>query len=216
MLLSAFSIWAASCAVPLGPGYTIEKQEGRVQFVTAPEPRIRIETDYQLKNTGNRELHELEIRLPGRRFSSTEVHASWGAAALALEKSPAHPRNTVMTLQEPWRVSARHTLHLSTEFLPPKEGETSLSFSKDAFFLPAAGWSAELLPPGALFATGGVPPKKWNLFVTVPEGFQIHTSGVQTKSTRKGGEFTVLAVQGRKDPYPFVVAGRYSVAEMGS
>jgi hypothetical protein len=38
-LLAAFSLWSASCAVPLGPGYTIEKQEARVQFVTAPEPR---------------------------------------------------------------------------------------------------------------------------------------------------------------------------------
>jgi len=214
-LLASFSFWAASCAVPLGPGYTIEKQEGHVQFVPAPEPRIHIEANYQLKNTGNRELHELEIRLPGRRFSSTEVHATWDATALALEKSPAHPRNTLLTLAEPWRISAGHTLHLSTMFLPPKEGETSLSFSKDAFFLPAAGWSAELFPPEALFATGGVPPKKWNLFVTVPEGFQIHTSGIQTKSTRKNAELTVFAVQRKTDPYPFVIAGRYSAAEIG-
>jgi len=100
------------------------------------------------------------------------------------------------------------------EFLPAKEGETTLSFSKDAFFLPAAGWSAELLP-GGLFTTGGVPPKRWNLLVTVPEGFQIHTSGVPTKSKGKGREFTVLALQRQKDPYPFVIAGRYSAAEIG-
>jgi hypothetical protein len=214
-LLAAFSLWSASCAVPLGPGYTIEKQEARVQFVTAPEPRIRIEADYQLKNTGNRPLDELEIRLPGRRFSLNEVRASWDAAALTLEKSPTNPRDTLMRLGEPWQFSARHTLRLSTEFLPAKEGETTLSFSKDAFFLPAAGWSAELLPPGGIFATGGVPPKKWNLLVTVPEGFQIHTSGVPTKPKRKGREITVLAVQRPRDPYPFVIAGRYSAAEIG-
>ncbi len=215
MLLAAFCFWSGSCAVPLGAGYTIEKQEARVQLVTAPEPRIRIEADYQLKNTGNRPLHELEMRLPGRRFSSNELRASWDAAALAVEKSPANPRNTLVTLREPWRPSSRHTLHLSTEFSPAKEGETTLSFSKDAFFLPAAGWSAQLLPPGGLFATGGVPPQRWNLLVTVPEGFQIHTSGVPTKSRQKGREFTVLAVQGKEDPYPFVIAGRYSTAEIG-
>jgi hypothetical protein len=215
-VLAAFSFWSASCAVPLGPGYTIEKQEVRVQFVTAPDPRIQIEADYQLKNTGNQPLHELEMRLPGRRrFSANEVRASWDKAALAIEKSPANPRNTLITLGEPWPASARHTLHLSTEFLPAKEGETTLSFSKDAFFLPAAGWSAELLPPGGIFATGGVPPKKWNLQVTAPEGFQIHTSGVPTKPKRKGRESTVLAVQRQKDPYPFVIAGRYSTAEIG-
>jgi hypothetical protein len=58
---------ASGCVAPLGPGYTIESQQVRVQFVAAPEPRIRIEAEYALKNTGNRPLNEVELRLPGRR-----------------------------------------------------------------------------------------------------------------------------------------------------
>jgi hypothetical protein len=63
-LHTAAAFWAASCVAPLGPGYTIEKQQIQVQFVLVPSPRIRIEADYQLKNTGNQPLSDLEIRLP--------------------------------------------------------------------------------------------------------------------------------------------------------
>src|SRR5260370_1409723 len=206
MLTVALSFGAASCAVPLGPGYTIEKQEIRVRFAAQPEPRIEVAADYHLRNTGNRPLQELELRLPGRRFHSNELRATWDATALTLTPDPDNPRSTRAALAEPWKVSSRHTLHLSTEYLPAQEGETSLSFSSDAFYLPAAAWSVELLPPDGLFATGGVPPKKWNLLVAVSDGFQVHTSGVQKKNVRKGGERIVLAEQRAKDSYPLPFA----------
>ena len=110
-MLAIFSFWAASCAVPLGPGYTIEKQQVRVRFANTPEPRIRIAADFQLKNTGDRPLSELEMRLPGRRFHSNELQASWDKAPLTLERSSDTPRNTLVKLGEPWKKSARHTLH---------------------------------------------------------------------------------------------------------
>jgi len=211
---AAFSFWAASCAVALGPGYVIEKQQIRVRFVAKPEPRIEVAADYQLKNRGTRPLQELELRLPGRRFRSSGPHATWDSAELTLAPDPDTPRNTSAKFGEPWKVSARHTLHLTMEFLPPQQADGSVSFSSDAFFLPAAAWSAELLPPDGLFGTGGEPPKKWNLLVSAPDGFQIHTSGMQKKTSRKNGEAVVLAEQGKKDPYPFVIAGRYHTAEV--
>ena len=64
--------------MPLGPGYTIEKQEIRVRFVATPEPRIQLASDYRLKNTGNRPLDQLELRLPGRRrFRYENPNVSW-------------------------------------------------------------------------------------------------------------------------------------------
>jgi len=143
------------------------------------------------------------------------LHASWDETELALEPSPGNPRNMLVTLPEPWTVSARHTLHLWTEFSPAQQGESALSFSSEAFFLPAAGWNAELFPPEGLFASGGIPPKTWNFLVAVPEGFRIHTSGVQKKSSKKNGERIVVAEQTAKDPYPFVIAGRYKTADIG-
>jgi hypothetical protein len=216
-ILAASACWAASCGAPLGPGYTIERQQVSVQFEPAPAPRIRIEADYQLKNTGNQPLKEIEVRLPGRRrFHFENPRASWDSTTLAIEVGSESPRNAVFTFPKPWSKSARHTLHLSVEYLPAQAGETTLSFSEDAFFLPAQGWSPELLPTGGLFGSGGVPPKKWELSVRVPEGFLIHTSGEKARTSSSHGELTVRAVQQAKDRYPFVVAGRYSSAQMGS
>jgi hypothetical protein len=207
---------AASCAAALGPGYTIEKQEIRVRFVSSPEPQIAIEADYQLKNTGNQPLHELELRLPGRRrFHYENPSARWDSSPTTLQASSENPRNATMALPESWTVSATHALHLSVEYFPATTEETPLSFSRDAFFLPAEGWSPELLPCHGVFASGGVPPEKWNFLVAVPDGFQIHTSGAQKKTVRNNGELVLLAEQGPKDPYPFVIAGRYSATDIG-
>jgi hypothetical protein len=85
-----------------------------------------------------------------------------------------------------------------------------LSFAPDAFFLPAQGWSPELLPAKGLFPTGGVPPQKWELVVRVPDTFIVHTSGKVTRNSHGGGESLVRAVQEPRDRYPFVIAGRYT------
>jgi hypothetical protein len=215
LAMGAAALELAGCVAPLGPGYTIESQQLRVQFVPAPEPRIRIEGEYVLKNTGNQPLSELELRLPGRRrFHFDEPRAAWDEAALATGVSEENPRNALITLPEQWTMSARHKLHLSVEYLPAAAGERGLSFSGDAFFLPAEGWSPELLPARGLFATGGVPPKKWEMRVGVPEGFLVHTSG-QAKTSRKDGELMVVAAQRANDHYPFVIAGRYQSAQIG-
>jgi hypothetical protein len=210
-LLLVVGIGAAGCTAALGPGYTIEKQEVRVHFVAQPEPRILLEGDYQLRNSGNQPLSSLELRLPGRRrFHVGAAHADWDGAVLALETSPSNARDTLLRFPKPWPISARHTLHLSAEIQQPVAGEPSLSFAPDAFFLPAEGWSPELLPSEGLFPTGGVPPQRWNLVVRVPETFIVHTSGKITRNSHVGGELLLRAVQQPRDHYPFVIAGRYN------
>jgi hypothetical protein len=208
---------AAGCAAPLGPGYTIEKQEIRVDFVPSPEPHIRVQARYQLRNTGNRPLESLGARLPGhRRFHYTDASATWDGAAISEEPSTRNPRDTELKLPQPWNMASTHRLQLSVEFQPPAAGESTLSFSADAFFLPAEGWSPELLPATGLFGNGGVPPKKWELQVRVPQGFLVHASGGKTKTSRSGGEFTIRAEQTPQDHYPFVIAGHYREVQTGS
>ncbi len=216
LIVTAVGLCVSSCAVPLGPGYTIEKQELGVHFVPAPEPRILIEADYQLRNTGNQPLSSLEMRLPGRRRFHVGVSQTlWDGIALVQETSPDNPRNTFMHFPRPWKVSARHTLHLSGEFQPTPAGESGFSFAPDAFFLPSEGWAPELLPSRGLFPTGGVPPNKWDLIVRVPEGFLLHTSGHEPKTSRRGSEITLRATQRAEDRYPFVIAGRYTESQLG-
>jgi hypothetical protein len=210
LLLAAIGFWVSSCAVALGPGYSIEKQEIRVQFLPGPDPRIRVDSDYKLRNTGNQPISSLELRLAGRlNFRIAAAQATWDGAALAEQASLSNSRNTVLSLPQRWSVSERHTLHLSSEFQSSAAGEPGFSFSSDAFFLPSEGWAPELLPAQGLFATGGIPPKEWKLVARVPEGFLIHASGGSRKTSRSGREIVVQSVQRLEDRYPFVVAGVY-------
>jgi hypothetical protein len=213
-LISA-GYWAAACTAAFGPGYTIEKQEIRVHFVGDPQPSIRVEADYRLRNTGNQPLSLLELRLPGRRiFHFADPHAEWDAQAVTLEASAANSRNVQLTFPQPWTVSTTHTLHLSGEFQPANAADGGLSFAPDAFYLPAEGWSPQLLPARGAFAKGGVPPKSWLLTLRVPEGFLVHASGRQSKASRGKGEQIIRSVQQPNDGYPFVIAGRFRATRL--
>jgi hypothetical protein len=196
--------------VALGPGYSIEKQEIRVQFLPGSDPRIRVDSDYQLRNTGNQPLASLELRLPwSSGFHVVAAQASWDGSAFAEHNSPANPRNTLLALPQKWKVSERRSLHLSAEFQSSAAGQDGFRFAADGFSLPSEGWAPVLLPSQGLFPTGGVPPKEWKLVVRVPEGFLVHMSGGSKKTSRSGREITIQALQHPEDRYPFVVAGLY-------
>lgn len=208
--------WAASCAAPLGPGYLVEKQEIRVQFAAGAQA-IHIDADYQLRNTGNRAIHELELILPaGRRVHVGSISTTWDGAAAATASLPAYPRNSVIRFAKAWSIGAAHSLHISYDILPPAVDSAGLNFASDAFYLPASGWSPEFPQARGLFGFGGVPPKKWDLVITVPDGFLLHSSGTAKKTQRdsaSGGK-TFRVQQTVDDRYPFVIAGRYAATEI--
>jgi hypothetical protein len=212
-LLGLAAYFIAGCTASLGPGYTVDKQEIRVQFVSAPEPVIRIDAVYHLRNTGNQPLSSLEVRLPGRRrFNFQNFRAEWDAASLTTSVSPDDDRNVLLSFPQSWQVSDQRSLHLSFGFHSAATGESALTFTPDAFFLSAQGWSPELLPARGFFATGGTPPAKWNLVVRIPDGFLVHMSGRAPKISRSAGTQTLTALQQLTNAYPFVVAGRYIAA----
>jgi hypothetical protein len=217
LALIAAGYWAASCAAAFGPGYTVDKQEIRVHFVADPQPSIRMDAEYHLRNTGNRPLSSLELRLPSpRRFHLADVRADWDSQAVTLPPSRSNPRNVLVTLPQAWSISASHNLHVSFNIQSAEAAESTLGFSPDAFFLPAEGWSPQLLPARGIFATGGVPPKRWLLTLRVPEGFLVHASGRQSKASRSGGEQIIRVQQQSKDGYPFVIAGRFSATRLSA
>jgi len=206
----------SGCVHPLGPGYLVEKQQIEVQFFPASPQKIRVDATYQLRNTGNQPLASLDARLPGgRRLHVAAMQLTWDGKRLEVTPSPDTPRNSSVDLPQSWVVSARHTLHLSYDIVSAAPEETGLSFAEDAFFLPSANWNAEFLPSRGLFGFGGEPPRKWELMVRVPPGFLVHTSGMSRKQARKGGEEIARSVQTPADHYPFVVAARYTSAEIG-
>jgi hypothetical protein len=217
LLLAACALWLSSCAAPLGPGYVVEKQEINVRFDPAA-PAIHIDAEYHLRNTGDQPMHDLEVLLPGgRRLHLGATSTTWDGSEITGEPSKSHPRGSILEFAQPWTVSAEHTLHIAYEILPPEEGTPGLSFAPDAFYLPAAGWSPELPQARGLFGFGGVPPKKWELVINVPQGFLVHSSGVVKKSPHATSSMqTFHALQSAEDTYPFVVAGRYSAGESAS
>ena len=101
--LVAASCWAAGCGAALGPGYVIDRQEIQVHFVASSQPTIHVESDFRLRNNGNRALQSLELRLPGRRrFRFAEPQAEWDSRTVVLGTSPDNIRNVVITFAEPW------------------------------------------------------------------------------------------------------------------
>lgn len=217
MALLAPCLFCISCVAPLGPGYTIEDQQIRVHFLPGPEPRIRVEAEYKLKNTGNQPIPALEMRLPGRRFHLTSKQFLWDSTELIPVQFSWNPRVSIVQLPEKWAISGRHAARFNFEFAPPENEASGPGFARDAFFLAAGNWNPELMPAEGLFGTGGIPPEKWTLFVIVPKDFLVHTSGskIQVTASRNNPEQTVRVTQTAKDHAPFVVAGRYATSEMG-
>ena len=215
ILLSEITL--GGCTAAFGPGYTIEKQSIDVKFQPGPPPRISIQADYDLRNTGTRSLSSIEVRLPfQRRFKTANLQIKWDAQPLIPESSPDFPRNTLLNLPQDWNISGQHSLHVSMDLESSGERESFLSFAPDAFFLPAQGWSTQLLPMRGLMGKGGSPPPKWLLTVHVPRDFVVHTSGGQVKNSKRGDELTVRATQRPVDVYPFVIAGHYVTKQIGS
>ena len=207
MLCAVF--WLAACATPLGPGYIVEHQEIRVSFNPKPAPVIHVAAEYHLKNAGNQDLSSLDVRLPGRRFHPAGLAISWDGAAITRDVAPDNPRIAQLRFPQTWTIGASHTLQFSYDISSADNSEGSLGFSADAFYLPAENWTPELPQARGVFGFGGVPPKKWELVVDVPQGFLVHAgSGKERQSSEKSATQFRFA-QAASDLNPFVIAGRY-------
>lgn len=212
VLLSCAALWVAACATSLGPGYIVDKQEIQVSFAPQPAPMVLVAAKYDLKNIGNQELSSLDVRLPGRRFHLEDLAISWDGAALAPDISSENPRDVQLHFPQSWPIGASHALQFSYRISSIEAAEGAQGFSMDAFYLPAGGWTPELPQPRGVFGFGGVPPKKWQLAVRVPQGFLVHASGGKERHSGEKTEIQVRVPQTAEDLLPFVIAGRYREA----
>jgi len=204
----AAALCLSGCAAVLGPGYLVENQEIKVSFTQQPSLRIHVSAEYHLKNTGNRPLDSLDVRLPGQRFHPASISLSWDGGPLPRESSPDNPRDTLLRFSQPWSIGDSHSLKVEYD-IASLSGEGAIGFSADAFYLPAEGWTPALPQIRGLFGFGGVPPKKWFLVVRVPPEFLIHASGGKVKRSGKNDEMEFHFAQSAEDLNPFVIAGRY-------
>ena len=197
--------------MPLGPGYTIMKQDVDVRFVPAPEPRIELIADYQLRNTGNQPLESLELRLPRENLLRlAPVSITWDAQAVPFDRR-SDPAGDILRipLSAAWPVKQMHALHVQYGIGQGGPQKPQLDFPAGSFYLPPGAWLVALLTPKGTFAGGGVPPKEWTLALSLPAGFVVHAPGSVKRNGTKNGEARFEFQQRTPGLLPFVVAGRY-------
>ena len=216
--LSGFPLavfFLSGCSVALGPGYVIQKQDIELHFVSSPEPHLAVRCTYHLLNFGDQPLRSLRIVLPpSDAFHRGATSVQWDGHSIGIRTvSPASPSDigdTVeLQLPEPWPVKHKRTLTLGYELSTGFHLGSYLAVGPDTFFVFPESWNPSLLPAKHVFATGGVPPKKWTLTIRVPAGFLVHAGGIAGKRKSAGGEWLYSFIQQRGEFAPFAAGGKY-------
>ena len=207
----------SSCAVPLGPGYTIEKQTLDVHFVAQPQPHLEIRAWYRMMNTGNEPLSSIEVFLPAQKSYMLEsLRAELDGHEISAHTTDDSGSDKVpVVFQPPWFQKQRHELTVSYVMYQVRVGEGSAVFvTEDAFSLPSGKWYPEPRPPKGTFSQGTSPPKKWDLIIQIPDEFLVHASGSERKKERRNGETAHRFEEHAGDYFPFVISGRYQQKEI--
>jgi hypothetical protein len=209
-LLVLAALWLASCAVPLGPVYTVEKQSIAVRFVPGAEPRVEIRGDYLLRNTGKQPLDGFELRLPrGSVVRLEAVSTAWDGQAGLFEPSRDADGDILrLKLSAPWPLKQKHALHIEYDIVRGTPNTPQLDLAADGFYLPPDQWLAVLLPSHGAFGRGGIPPKEWTLTVRAPADFLVHASGESKRPKRQSRDALEFS-QRTPGLAAFVVGGRY-------
>jgi len=202
--------------VPLGPGYTVERQRIEVAFVAAPQPRVSVRATWSVKNSGSRPLATLEVKLPdasthGRRGLRVE---SGGSARTA---APAEAGNMVsIALDPPLDARSKREIAVSYDLAGAAGAGGGIAMEESAFVLPPGAWAPALLPPKGTFSSGGAPPEKWEMTVRVPAGFRVHASG-REHGRKQEANTVVFRWDERREGQPaFVTGGAYQEKRMAA
>jgi len=215
--LASLPLLLGSCAVPLGPRYTIEKQSLDVHFIAEPQPHIEIRAWYRLVNTGNQALHSILIRLPNRQsYDVSNIHAHLDGKEVASHSLIGGASETSqITFESPWAQKQPHELIFSYDVSRGITRQALTLFSADdSFYLSPGGWCPELQPPKGTFAKLNGPRRSWEFTLRIPEGFAVHASGHERGTKKSGGEIVHRFEQQSRDYLPFAIAGRYQVREI--
>lgn len=224
-LVVAALLCLSSCAVPLAPGYQIEKQSITVRFVPGNPPHLAIRAEYRLANVGTTPLDSIELGLPGEKgFGLANLRVRIDGREVAPQREPGQTSapaegETVVSEMwaDTWRVPfashwsrrQRKNLVLEYDLAATLAPDPRISVSSNAFYLNDSGWFPDPISAKALFAKDVVRPDPSDLIVDVPATFVATASG-EPRGTRKAGGETELRFRLRKDDFdPYVAAGSY-------
>jgi hypothetical protein len=180
---------AYGCAAAFGPGYTVEKQRVAVTYSNEAPDRVSVQASYSVKNTGTKPLNVLEIQPPySEIIQPQEMHVEWRGKLLEV---PAPRLDSIdnsihVPLDKNWDVGERGEFVISYDVKISPDHAAVGSNHRAAFFLPSSGWLPILMPARGAFASGGAPPRKWDLVVNAPEGYRVRASGENRGIDKKG------------------------------
>lgn len=212
--LSVLLLWQMACAVPLGPGYQIRRQEVMLLYAPAQSGSVHVHVQYELENTGNAPLDTLAFSLPAA------AAAPAGHLAVTVEERIARPQpETPLTTEQSRRTALaivfsppwpqRERIRLGLDYDLPLPTEALGGNPPRAFLLEFADWFAELMPPDRVFARGTDRGEKVHLRIRAPAGWRALSSG-KPKGSRSHGEAIEHRYEVTRDDFdPFVLIGSY-------
>ncbi|MFZ0819472.1 MAG: hypothetical protein WAM91_05340 [Candidatus Acidiferrales bacterium] len=204
---------AAGCAPSIAPGYTIEKQRIEVTYSKATPDRVSVRAWYRMRNTGSQPIEEIRFQLPYNRWVEG-LRVEPGGQPLVAQVVAGKGEEFTAHFGATWNQKERKEFVLTYDL---KVVNSSLSLGDGrgpSFFLPSGGWYPYLLPPPGTLAQGGLPPDKWDLVVSVPQGYLVHASGTSKGQDRVGNRSTAgssnrFEQKLEMDFDPFVVSGPF-------
>ena len=222
----------SSCAVPLAPGYQVEKQSITVRFVPGNPPHLAVRAEYRLANVGKTLLNAIDLGLPGQKqFGLGNLRVEIDSRTITPERQRAEapesdagesavagtwPATWRVPFATPWPRNARRTLIVSYDLAATAATDPRMSIGPNAFYLNDSGWFPDPLEPKALFAKDIVRPDPSDLIVRVPAGF-IATASGESRGAHKSANETEFRFRLRKnDPDPFVAAGAYQQQQISA
>lgn len=209
---------AYGCAAPFGPGYTVEKQRIVVTYSQQSPDRVSVRASYFLKNNGIRPLDSLELGPPDPEIIQPQaMRVEWRGKTVEIPSSAFDPDSNEVRIpfEKNWGTGEIGDFVVSYEVKvsPNKAGVGSNP--RAAFFLPSSGWLPNLLSPHGVLAVGGAPPKKWDLVVSVPEGYRVRASGTNLGLEKHGATKSEKGAGLRFEQHPgtnydaYIAAGPY-------
>ena len=205
---AALTLVAAGCAAPLGPGFTVERQSLKVDYLPAAQPdaHARVRASWRLKNTGTRPLESLEVQAPEtERYGRTGLKASVDGREVATANTASGALNIVF--EKPWAQNERLDVVIEYE-LGKQATYLGVALQPDALVLTGWDWYPALRAPKSALAKV-TNEKPLDLTVCVPEGFLAHAGGSRRGKRKDAGALAYRFRMKKDAGRPFVVAGRF-------
>jgi hypothetical protein len=210
--LGAWTLLAAGCVHPLGPGYHFDDRQVEIRVSSASPGRIHLHVADELENAGDRPLRSLEVRLPeGPVFGEQNLRVQiQGAEVSTQHSSQTDVRMMRAPFDPPWEQNEKRKVVTEWDLMPEASARGTIVASPDGFFVADETALPLWQTPNGVFARGGANPVKELLIVFAPQDFRVLAPGRPMKRAHDGNQVAHrFSISPQNDFLPYVVAGRY-------